>query len=173
MTRVLLGRIDRHPDRLDHVTLESGRSLPVLVGDEGDPALAVFWYGAGGPIDDRRIYPPYYQATVRLGAPDVVTFAPLDASALGVRAGPDGSVGPQRITGFGPRAVTDALRETMYASLDRLAPSYLRPAGALGADARAAGRDYLAAYERLVQDALRGAYRAYSPRFFAWVEAIA
>ena len=56
--RDLMDRIDRHPDRLEHISLESGPSLPVLSGPPGRPSLSVFWFPVGGPIHDRRVYAP-------------------------------------------------------------------------------------------------------------------
>lgn len=172
-TRDLIDAIDRHPDRLEHVTLESGRSMPVLVGSAEEPTLAVFWYGAGGPITDRRIYSPYYQARVSCRAPQNIAFTPLDPRSLGLPPDDGRSLGAQKISGFGPAEVTDAIRAELYESLDRLATCYLRPSAALTNNDRAGAREYRAAFERLLQPALRDVYSAYSPDFFEWLEVVA
>ncbi len=171
VTRDLLDRVRRHPDRFEHLTLESGASLPVLVGHAERPALAVFWFPVGGPIDDRRIYPPYFETVVPLDAPDRIAFRPLDASRLGLRPGPDGSLGPDVGGALTTQADIDAVLAALHASLDALAACYARPSGALTDAERAAARTYRGAFGQLAEPALVPAYRRFSPAFFTWLDA--
>lgn len=172
-TAQLLDRIESHPDRYGKTTLESGRSVPVLIRGEQGPALAVFWYPVGGPFSGRHVYAPYLGATVPLAAPDAVLFRPIDPGMLGLSVRHDGTVGPAGIGDVKTIEEAEALETKLYESLDRLAPRFLSAPATLTPAERSAAREYLSAVDKLAQVVLRGAYRATSPEFFSWLEAAA
>lgn len=170
-TQDVLARLEQHPERLEHITLESGPSLPVLVGHEGGLALGVFWFPIGGPVDDRRIYAPYYETSVPLDAPQRMVFRPIDALDLDLRPGPDGSLGPDHGVALTTQAEIDAALAALHTALDVLTSCYGRPPAALADRERAAARTYRAAFQQLAEPLLVPAYRRFSPTFFDWVEA--
>lgn len=169
----LYERITTHPELYGRISIESAASLPVLVAGVSGPELAVFWYPAGGPIDDRRAYPPYFGATVPLDRPTQIHLGALDAAALGIHPGADGSLGPSRLGGVESFEESDALYAALFGSLDQLAPAFPQPPAALGDSERAAARQYLRAFAKLADIGVRDVYRARSPEFFAWLEALA
>lgn len=173
--RDLLDRIDQHPDLYGKVTIDSARSLPVLVDGTGPngPTLAVFWFPAGGPINARLVYPPYFGATISTHDPSAITFGPLDPASLGIRQPSTQPMGPVRIGDVASMDEYEQAQAGLYDSLDRLAPYYLGSPATLGPAERAAARAYLAAFDKLAHTVLRDAYRARSPQFFAWLEALA
>lgn len=174
-TRDLVDRIDQHPDLYGRVTIDSARSLPVLVNGDGPdrPALAVFWYPAGGAVDERLVYPPYFGATIPTDGSRAPTFAVLDPTSLGIRQPSSQPLGPVSIGDVASMEEYEQEEAQLYGSLDQLAPHYLRSPATLSGAERAAARAYLTAFNKLAHTVLHDTYRARSPDFFAWVDAAA
>jgi hypothetical protein len=169
-TRHIVEAIETHPVRWSEITLESALSWPVPVEHNGRVALSFFWYPVGGPINNRKIYPPYYRVVADLDGRDDPAFMRLEPGALGLRVPQGGALGSEKLPEMS-QTEHEQLVDQLYQAVDRLVEAYPRPPQMLSASEREAARMYRASFNKLIEPPLLPAYRTLNPHFFDWLEA--
>ncbi len=175
-TEQIIRAVEQHPQRWQDVTRESALSLPVPVLSDGQAGLAFFWYPVGGPIQNRTVGVPTHRVQAGLSQLDGITFLPTGSAEMGLGIGSGQPLGKPTIGGGIPPVEMKQVRGDLYRATDQMLEIYARTATAPNAypdeAERAAMAAYRAAFRRLAVVVLLPAYRALSPHFFAWMDAV-
>ncbi len=175
-TEQVVAAIQASSYRRNSLPIEAVASLPVPTLEEGKVLLAFFWCSVGGPIQNRTISAPYCRT---LAAPDAlgdIRFLPVQPRDLGIPLPRNAPLGKPTIGGSVPAAEMKQVRADFYQVTDRIMETYARAATSPNAfpdeSERAEMIAYRAAFRRLAVVVLLPAYRALSPHFFAWMDAV-
>lgn len=175
-TEQVIRAVEQNPQRWQHVTREAALSLPVPLLRAGQEGLAFFWYPVGGPIQNRVVGAPTFCVQASLSLLDDVTFLSAESVDLGLGIASGQPLGKPTIGGGVPASEMKKVRGDFYLATDQVLALYARSAAIPNAFPDECERSELTAYReafrRLAVVVLLPAYRALSPHFFAWMDAV-
>ena len=149
---------------------EAFLSLPVPIVFAQQPHLVFFWASQGGPANRRTVSAPYARTRVDPEHPEGAVFERLEARTFGFAA--DASLRPT-IGGSVGAGERRAVWSRFYAMTDAVLALYAGEAKAIDTAAAGLLDAYRLLFDRIAVIALLPAYKALSPHFFDWLEALA
>jgi hypothetical protein len=166
--------VESHPFRIERITEESVLSWPVPVKKADYMFLAFFYYPAGGPISDRKIWPPYYRVLADTELLVEIQFTPVEPKDFGINIPGNKPLGKQELSDLGDISMSEyqALVDQLYRLVDQMIPLYLESAATLGNRGRDVVRQFHKLFQKLSPKPLLPFYRALNPDFFSWIDAV-
>jgi len=175
-TKQVVDAIQAMPYRSATLPLEAGESLPIPLLENGKVVLAFFWCSFGGPIQNRTVSAPYCRTVADPENLKDIRFQSIHPRDLGIDIPQIASLGKPAIGGSVPAAEVDRVWADFYQATDTIRVLYARMATTPNAFPNESERAKLLAYRnlfhRLAIVVLLPAYRALSPHFFAWMDAV-
>lgn len=175
-TEQTIAAVNAAPYRFQTLPLEAVLSLPVPALQGRQALLAFFWCSVGGPIQNRTISVPFCRTLADPASLGSIRFLPATARELGIDLPANAALGKPTIGGSVAAAERKQVQGDFYRAMDRILVLYARAAASPNAFPDETERAELAAYReafhRLAVTALLPAYRALSPHFFAWMDAV-
>lgn len=156
----LIDAIDEHPLRWEEITLESVISLPTLVMQDGQKIVEFFFYPIGGPIDDRKIWPPYYQVTGSASPPYNIEYQPISVDTDEPLGAHTGSLSPDEY---------DTQLQNLYTIGGNLIDIYPKALEEASDIERETVKEFKRLFDLLVDEPTLPAYHALNPQFFQWL----
>ena len=168
--------IQATPYRSTTLPLEAAASLPVPLLENGKVMLAFFWCSFGGPLLNRTVSAPYCRTIADPEHLEHIRFQSVHPRELGIDVPQVASLGKPTIGGSVSSAEMKQVRADFYQATDTVRVLYARMATSPNSfpseNERANLLAYRAAFLRLAIVVLLPAYRALSPHFFAWMDAV-
>jgi len=175
-SRQIIEAIKLHPFVLEHITLESTLSCPVPVKKGDRMFLAFFFYPAGGPINDFKIWPPYYRVLADTESIENIQFTRVEPKDFGINfpnGQPLGKLDDDYLRGV-TESEYKAIAERFYGLVDGIVHLYLKPSSELSVPERNVVEQFHRLFHILAPKtkSLLPYYRAMNPEFFDWVDEI-
>lgn len=157
----LIDAIDEHPLRWEEITLESVISLPTLTIQDGQKIVEFFFYPIGGPIDDRKIWPPYYRVTGLASPPYNVEYQPINMNADEPLGSDEALLSPDE---------HDTQLQALYTVGNHLIDIYPKTPEEVSDTERETIKEFARLFDLLVDKPVLPVYRALNPQFFQWLD---
>jgi hypothetical protein len=157
----LINAIDEHPLRWEEITLESVISLPTLRVQSGEKLVDFFFYSIGGPVTDRKIWPPYYRVSGSASPPYNVDYQPIELGAE------DESLGSY--SSSISRSERDIRLQQLYTITSDLIDIYPKKLEETSDTERGVIKEFKKLFDLLAHPPVLSVYRMLNPHFFEWL----
>ncbi len=175
-TQQAVDAIQATPYRSNTLPLEAAASLPIPLLENGQVVLAFFWCSFGGPILNRTVSAPYCRTIADPAHLEDIRFQSVHPRDFGINIPQVASLGKPTIGGSISSAEMKQVRADFYQATDTIRVLYARMATSPNTfpseNERAKLLAYRSQFHRLAIVVLLPAYRALSPHFFAWLDAV-
>jgi hypothetical protein len=172
----IAGAIESHQFTMENITLESVLSWPVPVKKGDQMFLAFFYYSEGGPIDDRKLGPPYYHVLADTESIENIQFTPVGPEDFPLSFPSDQPLWKHENDYLSGITISEyeVMAEQLYSLVDEMVRLYLK----LPSEMSEREKDAVAQFHKLFHilapktKALLPYYIAMNPVFFHWVDEI-
>ncbi|MBO0859038.1 MAG: hypothetical protein J2P21_11295 [Chloracidobacterium sp.] len=174
--RQIVEAVKLHPFVFEQITLESTLSCPIPIKIEDRIFLAFFFYPAGGPINDFKIWPPYYRVLADTESIENIQFTRVEPKDFGINfpnSQPLGNLDDEYLNGV-TESEYKAMVERFFGLVDDIVRLYLKPSSELSAPAKDVVKQFHRLFYILAPKTklLLPYYRAMNPEFFDWIDEI-